>query len=454
MDVLRTKVTSPLFFAKLKNMKTFDKYGVCVPQILLPKNIDIKSWSVIACDQYTQDLNYWKEAAKAAGSKPSALNLIYPEVYLEEADKDERIQKIQQTMKQYLSDGVFADAQEECVYIERKTEYGRTRRGLVLAIDLDKYEWKPDSKALIRATEATVPERIPPRMKIRNGAALEIPHIMLLANDKDDKLIGGLGAGAKKNAPVYDGDLMQNSGHITGWAVKGEEAEKAMQDALEVLYKNGTDKNGDTFLFAVGDGNHSLATAKAVWDANKDKLPADSPVRYALVEVVNIYDTGLTFEPIHRVLFKLDSVELLNTVAKELGGSIVDFSDEASLEKAVSDTGAQGARYGFVYTQNNSTVYKMLDTKITDLAIAALQPCLDKYMTSKGAAKTQIDYIHGSKDVVNLGKKEGSTGILLPPVDKNSFFATINGRGPLPRKSFSMGEASEKRFYVEARRLF
>ena len=145
---------------------------------------------------------------------------------------------------------------------------------------------------------------------------------------------------------------------------------------------------------------------------------------------------------------------MLNTVAKELGGSIVDFSDETSLEKAVSDTGAQGARYGFVYTQNNSTVYKMLDTKITDLAIAALQPCLDKYMASKGAAKTQIDYIHGSKDVINLGKKEDSTGILLPPVDKNSFFATINGRGPLPRKSFSIGEASEKRFYVEARRLF
>ncbi len=441
-------------FARIVFMKAFEKYGVSVPEILLPKNIDLSTWSVIACDQYTQDKAYWEKAAETAKGKPSALNLIFPEVYLGDSGKDERILKIQSTMKSYIDSGVFEDAAEECIYIERKTEYGRTRRGLVLCVDLDKYEWKPDSKALIRATEATVPERIPPRMKIRNGAALELPHIMLLANDPDDCLVGGAGKLSKKNAPVYDGKLMHNSGSITGWAFKGEEAENLLEKSLAKLAEEGTGKDGSTFLFAVGDGNHSLATAKAVWEENKSKLPADSPVRYALVEIVNIYDEGLTFEPIHRVLFNLDSEELLNTAAEKLGGQITDFNDSASLEKAVADKSAKGARYGFIWNESGKTVNKMLQTSITDLAIAALQPLLDEYMNSKGADKTQIDYIHGSKEVIELGNKAQTTGILLPPIVKDSFFATINGRGPLPRKSFSMGEASEKRFYVEARRLF
>jgi len=441
---------------KIDIMKTFEKYGVQVPEILLPKNIDLSTWSVIACDQYTQDLPYWQKAAEISNGKPSTLNLIYPEVYLNgsEEEKNNRIKQIQDQMKSYIDSGVFEGAAEECIYIERKTAYGRTRKGLVLCVDLDKYEWKPDSKALIRATEATVPERIPPRMKIRNGASLELPHIMLLANDAKDALVGGTGALSKKNAPVYDGDLMQNSGHITGWAVKGAEAEALMEKALSDLAAAGTDANGDTFLFAVGDGNHSLATAKAVWEENKSKLPADSPVRYALVEIVNIYDEGLTFEPIHRVLFKLDSEDMLKTVAAKLGGEVVEYNDAASIEKAVADKSAKGARYGFIFTKDGKTSYKMLQTQITDLAIAALQPVLDEYMASKGADKTQIDYIHGSEEVVELGAKDTNTGILLPPIAKDSFFATINGRGPLPRKSFSMGEASEKRFYVEARRLF
>lgn len=438
-------------------MKAFEKYGVAIPQIMLPKNIDMPSWAVVACDQYTQDRAYWQNAAKTAEGKPSSLNLIFPEVYLNDTDKDERIKKIQETMRSYLETGVFEKPEEECVYIERKTAYGRTRKGLVLCIDLDKYEWKPDSKALIRATEATVPERIPPRMKIRNGASLELPHIMLLANDKEDLLVGGAGKIAKKSSPIYNGDLMQDSGHITGWAVKESEAEKTLENALSSLAAAGTDKNGDTFLFAVGDGNHSLATAKAVWEENKASLPSDSPVRYALVEVVNIYDEGLTFEPIHRVLFNLDSEEILRDAAQKLGGTIADISDAATLEKAVSGKSEDGARYGFIFADKKNggkTVFKMLQTPVKDLAIAAMQPVLDEFMKKSGADKTQIDYIHGADKVIELGQKAGNTGILLPPVQKESFFATINGRGPLPRKSFSMGEASEKRFYVEARRLF
>lgn len=437
-------------------MKNFSKFGVQIPGILLPKNIDLKTWAVIACDQYTQEKDYWAKAAEIAGDKPSTLNLIFPEVYLNDADRDERIGKIKRTMRDYLSKDFF-DETEECIYIERKTEYGRTRRGLILAVDLEKYEWKPDSKALIRATEATVPERIPPRMKIRNGAPLELPHIMLLANDPGNVLVGGAEKIAKENQnqPLYDGDLMMNAGHLTGWSVKGEKAEKMLEGALETLYKNGTDSDGNTFLFAVGDGNHSLATAKAVWDDYKKLLPESeketSPVRYALVEVVNIYDKGLTFEPIHRVIFNQDSKNLIDFIQKKLGGEIKSFDDEKKLESFVADKTAKGARFGFV----TKDLFCVLETKITDLAIAALQPVLDEYLDENSKdKKNDIDYIHGTDEVMRLGKKDNSLSILLPPIAKDSFFVTINGRGPLPRKSFSMGEASEKRFYVEARKLF
>ncbi|MBR0032357.1 MAG: DUF1015 domain-containing protein [Treponema sp.] len=435
-------------------MRTFSKFGVQIPQILLPKNIDLKTWSVIACDQYTQDEAYWKRAEKAAEGKPSTLNLIYPEVYLNEDDKDARIKKIQSTMTKYLSDGLFEET-EQAVYIERKTEYGRTRKGLVIAVDLEKYEWKPDSKAFIRATEATVPERIPPRMKIRNGAALELPHIMLLANDENDVLVGGAGKIAKKSSQIYDGELMQGAGKITGWGVKGEQAENAIESALETLAKNGTDADGNTFLFAVGDGNHSLATAKAVWDEHKktisDSEKETSPVRFALVEIVNIYDTGLTFEPIHRVIFNQDAETLINFVKDKLGGEIKSFDSEKELVEFVSDSSAKGARYGFIAGEKMCVI----ETKITDLAIAALQPVIDIYLDAHSKDKKKdIDYIHGTNDVLRLGKKPDALSILLPPIAKDSFFQTINGRGPLPRKSFSMGEASEKRFYVEARKLF
>lgn len=439
-------------------MKTFAEYGVQIPEILLPKNIDLKSWSVIACDQYTQDKPYWKKTAESAASSPSTLNLIFPEVYLNDGDGDERIKKIHETMKSYLDSGIF-ESGEECVYIERKTEYGRTRKGLVLAVDLEKYEWKPGSKALIRATEATVPERIPPRMKIRTGASLELPHIMLLANDPDDLLVGGAGKIAKTSSPVYDGDLMLNSGHITGWAVKGSEAENLLENALSSLAKAGTDKDGNTFLFAVGDGNHSLATAKAVWNEHKKSLSGSelesSPVRYALVEIVNIYDEGLTFEPIHRVIFNHDAGKIILFIEEKLGGEIKNFATEKELEDFISDKTAKGARYGFITTIKGTEKLCALETEITDLAIAALQPVLDEYLDAKSKdKKNDIDYIHGTEDVVKLGKQENAFSILLPPIAKDSFFATINSRGVLPRKSFSMGEASEKRFYVEARKLF
>ncbi len=444
-------------------MKKIEDFGIRVPEILLPKNIDVKSWSVIACDQYTQDLDYWKKAEAEASGKPSTLNLILPEVYLNSPDKAERIGKIRQTMKSYLEEGVFDSPRKSMIYIERKTAFGRMRRGLVTQIDLETYEWKPFSKANIRATEATIVERIPPRMEIRRGAALELPHIMLLVDDKDDLLIGGAGKLVKGKTPVYDGELMCKGGSITGWAVESDSEISAVTDAVSKIADANRAADGSTFLFAVGDGNHSLATAKAVWDEHKEKLLAqgadetalkECPVRYALVEIVNIYDTGLTFEPIHRVIFDCDVKSLILYLADKLEGSVSEIANAAELDAAVK---ASSASFGFAYKSDGQQKYVLLKTGIKELAVARLQPEIDSFLKSStkiDGKAPEIDYIHGNEEVLKLGERDNAVGILLPPIAKDSFFETINGRGPLPRKSFSMGEADEKRFYLECRKLF
>ncbi len=435
-------------------MKKLEDLGLRIPEILLPKNIDLSTWSVIACDQYTQDKDYWKNVEEKAGNKPSTLNLILPEVYLGSPDKADRIKKIRQSMKEYLDTGVFADAKKCFIYLERKTAFGRTRKGLVAQIDLETYEWKPFSKANIRATEATIVERIPPRMEIRKGAPLELPHIMLLVNDKDDLLVGA-NKPTDGRAPIYDGDLMANGGHITGWALESKADIEGVEKALNLIAEKNASPDGSTFLFAVGDGNHSLATAKAVWDEYKKEHPEDkdSPVRYALIEIVNIYDTGLTFEPIHRVIFNIDNEALIKNLAEKLNGNIKTLDDADKVIKTVKDS---WANFGFFYLDSEGKQKNvLLETKIKELAVARLQPEIDAFLKElPDQSKAEIDYIHGTDEVLKLGSKENSLGILLPPIAKDSFFETINGRGPLPRKSFSMGEADEKRFYLECRRLF
>lgn len=446
-------------------MKTFEQMGVKIPEILLPKNLDVSSWSVVACDQYTQDREYWKNAEKEAAGKPSTLNIILPEVYLNDPDKSQRIEKIRSTMKEYISGDVFDPARNGFIFVERTTAYGRVRSGLMACVDLEDYEWKPFSKALIRATEATIVERIPPRMEIRRGAPLELPHIMLLVDDPEKALVEGTGTLVKKNDPVYSGDLMCKSGSIKGWEVSSAEDVEYVRKTLEQLCAKKTKADGSSFLFAVGDGNHSLATAKAVWDEYKASHPdADEncSVRYALVEIVNIYDSGLTFEPIHRVLFNVDSDSLVKDLSEKLKGCVKEVSSFDELETLVKNSKAD---FGFTFLKDGKQKYVLLSTKITDLAVSQLQPVLDEFLKNAPAGhvcddkgcrlvRPEIDYIHGAKEVERLGSQENGTGILLPPVAKDSFFATIDGRGPLPRKSFSMGEADEKRFYLECRKLF
>lgn len=473
-------------------MKNFSEMAIRVPHILLPKNIKLDEWSVIACDQYTQDTSYWQNVKAATHGKHSTYDLILPEIYLSDASKPDYIKKIHETMRKYIDGDVFGDEICNFIYVERKTNFNRVRKGLMCELDLESYDWHRDSLALVRATEATIPERIPPRKEIRTGAPLETPHIMLLANDKHKLLVEGAGNLAKVREPIYEGELMMNGGSIKGWSVASGEETEAVRNSLEKLASENTDTNGNIFLFAVGDGNHSLATAKAVWDDYKKTIPeskwASSNVRYALVEIVNLYDEGLTFEPIHRVVFGADSVALINHIAKKLGGTV---NDCASFDDMAQKVAASTAMFGFVYNDGEKVCYKLMETKINGLAVAQFQPALDEAMAdlsansevsavashstsdraSAGAghsasgatsananhsagAPVSIDFIHGAEEVKRLGKQAGTTAMLLPPIAKDSFFDTIRNCGVLPRKSFSMGEADEKRFYLECRKLF
>ena len=445
-------------------MNVFERCALQTPDILLPnKNIDLTAWSVIACDQYTQDTEYWQKAADIVKDKPSTLHMILPEVYLNTFSGNRRkqeIAKIQAAMNAYLTTGIFAEPLHSMLYIERKTAYNRLRKGIITAIDLEKYDWSPSSKAEIRATEATIVERLPPRMEIRQGAALEMPHIMLLVNDPKRLLIEKTGAAlhASKTQPLYTASLMLNAGSITGWAIPAAYSND-MEQALEQLYTANTEADGSVFLFAVGDGNHSLATAKAVWDVYKEQhggvrqqdgtvlLPKElehSLLRYALVEIVNLYDTGLTFEPIHRVIFKADAQNLIGFLQTKLGGAIIPCTTSAELRNKVEHS---SAAFGFIAPKDS---FVCLDTDTSGLAVSALQPLLDDYIKTH---QLEIDYIHGAEEAFRLPQHKDAVSILLPPIAKDSFFSTIAKQGSLPRKSFSMGEASEKRFYLECRKL-
>ncbi|MCL2318715.1 MAG: DUF1015 domain-containing protein, partial [Treponema sp.] len=383
------------------------------------------------------------------------LNLIFPEVYLEDGSDNARglrIREIRKSMDSYLRGNVFAPPRRSCVYLERSTPWHPKRRGIVLSIDLEQYDWAPESRPLIRSTEGTVKERLPPRMEIRRGAPLELPHILLLIDDEEDRLIPSLGELARKHLPLYETSLMMKAGAVAGWALDTKEAWTVLAEGLEALAgkapgRYGTGVSSGTgssssgaapFLFAVGDGNHSLAAAKAVWEEYKKAHAGEAglmnhPARWALVEVENLYDPGISFEPIHRVIFGAESAELLEALS--------------ILKNIACRQEAPGSR--IIRIQNLSPA----------IATAELQPLLDSFVKQKSYT---IDYIHGEDEVRRLTSgamlppepARKAVGLILPPVQKEGLFKTVAQTGPLPRKSFSMGEAEEKRFYLECRRLF
>ena len=389
--------------------------------ILLPKS-DFQKWAVVACDQYTSEPEYWKEVEKTVGNEPSALNLILPEVYLS-ADNSNRIEKINRTMTDYLENGVFREIENTFIYLEREVTGEKIRKGVVGLIDLENYSYEKGSKALIRATEATVLERIPPRVLIRKDAKLEMPHVMLLIDDPKCTVIEPLEEKINGFEKLYDFGLMQQSGHIKGYSVDDETAEQ-IQNALSALVENTEDK----LLFAVGDGNHSLATAKECYNLNKTENS-----RYALVEIVNIHDTSLEFEPIYRVVFGVEPEKFIENFVTALGGEYF---------------GMDAQKFTCVYGDSKREVSLKPTGK---LAVATLQTYLDEYL--KQNKNVSIDYIHGEDVVYSLCKAENTVGFIFEGMQKSELFDAIKQDGSLPRKTFSMGHAADKRFYIEARKL-
>lgn len=386
--------------------------------ILLPAEKPEK-WAVIACDQYTSEPEYWENVRKTAGDAPSAFNIIFPEAFLGK-NSAEKISKINSVMKSYLEGGVFKEYKNTFVYTERTLKNGKTRRGIVGLIDLDNYSYEKGSKALIRATEATVKERIPARVEIRRGAYLEMPHVMLLCDDPENLLIGGLASNIGNFECLYDFDLMCGGGYIRGFAPDKAAAEALRRHTEELLRKNGGD-----MLFVVGDGNHSLAAAK--------ECAALGGSHYALVEVVNIHDDSLEFEPIYRVLFGVEPEKVIEDFTEKCGGEY---------------RGADAQRFRCVY---GSTEKEISVRPASKLAVGTLQVYLDDYL--KAHKGTEIDYIHGENSLKKLAETRNTLGFLFDGMKKEELFDAVRQDGSLPRKTFSMGEADDKRFYLECRKL-
>jgi hypothetical protein len=438
-----------------KLQRQFKALGLEIPEILLPgPGLELQKWAVIACDQFTQDRGYWEKVKNAAADSPSTLHLIFPEVFLTNDDRRQRIAAIHRLMENYLQDGVFAAPRQGLVYVERDTPFHRGRQGIIAAVDLEQYDWNPSARPLIRSTEGTVPDRLPPRMDIRRNAPLETPHILLLVDDDTGSLLPALAERAKKRQPVYQTELMLNSGGLSGWFLDDEDSLSFFAEGLGELARrsltryatDGIAPNEMPFLFAAGDGNHSLATAKGVWEeykAAQGGLP-EHPCRYALVEIENIYDPAITFEPIHRVIFDIGFDETLRLLSALPGFSSRPAADWAELARLTGEPSG-GNRFGIV----SHNRFALVETSDNGIATANLQPLLDRQMLS-------IDYIHGTEELFRLASagERIATGILLPPVKKSGLFETVARTGPLPRKSFSMGEAEEKRFYMECRKLF
>ncbi len=408
--------------------------------ILLPKLSaeEMTKWAVVACDQYTSEPEYWAKTAEIAGEAPSALKVILPEVYLEAPDAKQRISGINATMQQYLAEDIFTEYKNSLILTVRTQADGKVRTGLVGAIDLEMYDYTKGSTSQVRATEATVASRIPPRVEIRRDAALELPHIMILIDDVKKTVIEPLEARIDTLTKVYDFELMQGGGHLAGYLVDGENA-KAVFAALDALADK-ADFNSrygltgqEVLLYAMGDGNHSLATAKACYEEKKAVGSADAALaRYALAEVVNLHSEALEFEAIHRVIVDVDTADLMAEMTKAL-----------ALEK-----GTDGQSFTIIL--NGEEIQYSIRNQTSNLTVGSLQTFLDSYLAShKGA----IDYIHGDDVVKSLCKAENSIGFLLPSMTKAELFPTVIKDGALPRKTFSMGHAHDKRFYCEARKI-
>lgn len=394
--------------------------AIIIPQIYLPAVDDLGAWATIACDQYTSDGAYWQKLESFVGDKPSTLNLIFPEIYLGDNDS-QRIARINENMRTYLASGVFRPY-TGLVLVERTTRSG-TRTGILLAVDLEEYSFRPASKAPVRSTEATILERIPPRVAIRKDAPIELPHIMLLYDDAYGEVL----AAAERGEKLYDFELNMGGGHVKGTAItNGEEVISQLMRLSRISESVKKYGRAEELLFVVGDGNHSLAAAKQCWDDLKSSLTPEErevhPARFALAEAVNIYDPALRFEPIHRFV-KTDKPDLF----------LKGMPSGGSGRAVVVIDGKRGAVH---FPENIPEGIRALDEYITT------------FITTHGGS---VDYVHGADEVAALSGD--GVGILLPAISKNDLFRLVIEGGNLPRKTFSMGDGDEKRYYIEAKAI-
>lgn len=406
-----------------------DKKVIIADNILLPNTSDMSAWACIACDQFTSEPEYWNELANQVKGKKTTLDLTLPEIYLED-NAELRIEKINQNIKKYLNDGSFVKLDKGFILTVRSTPFVERRIGLMATIDLEEYEYSQKSQSLIRATEGTIEERIPPRLKIRKDADVEFPHIMVLYDDENREITEKLYENRKNYKKVYDFTLNMKGGKIEGYYIDDykEVIEKfySLLDADRLIKKYGKD---DKFLFAVGDGNHSLATAKTHWNNVKKTIPCQArrnhPARYALVELVNVYDEGIYFEPIHRYVFGVDKNEFLKGL-KQVNGGKMRVYDGAMMVNQNGDN-------------DLPTGIRAVDTYIKD------------YIGKNGGT---VDYVHGDENLQKLvDGRNDAVGILFEKLDKGDLFRYVSKNGAFPRKTFSMGEGIEKRYYLEGRRI-
>ena len=409
--------------------------------ILLPVKTDMEKWAVAACDQYTGEPEYWARVENRVGDSPSTLGLILPEVYLEETDVDARIDRIHENMRGMLESGFFRYYSNAMIYVERTQSDGMVRRGIVGAIDLEQYDYHVGSSSSVRATEATVAERIPPRLKVRMGAQIELPHVLVLIDDAERTVIDPCKEIRERTAPIYDTPLMEGGGKIRGYLLDDAQ-KKRVEAALEKLNDNDAfnRKYGisgyPTLLYAVGDGNHSLATAKEYYErlkaANPGKDLSDHPARYALAEIVNLHSRAIRFEAIQRIVMGVDTEKFMREAEKKLG-----LNGELSSQR-------------FIAVVNGSERLCYIHNRTSELSVGSLQDFIDEYLAKNGG---KVDYIHGADVVKQLSKKEGNIGFILPDMQKTELFPTVVKDGALPRKTFSMGHAADKRFYMECRKI-
>jgi len=412
--------------------------------ILLPAECEYRKWAVVACDQYTSQPEYWQRVEGLVGPAPSSLRLILPESCLDGPNVETDIMDINNTMTRYLREGRFKVLEDALIYVERTLRSGKVRRGLVGKIDLEQYDYEPGADTAVRATEGTVMSRIPPRVAVRKNAPIELPHVMLLCDDPQETVIAPLARRTGEMELLYDFDLMEDSGHLRGWLVDaaGKAAVFAALDALNApdafRARYGVGEEAGVLQFAVGDGNHSLATAKECYERQKKYADPSKwealPARYALCEVVDLHDSSLEFEPIHRVLFDVKAKDLLTAMLQAFPGAHMGEGEGHVLR--------------YIWAEGEGAL--TIPHPTAQLPVGTLQSFLDDYLARRGGG---IDYVHGADVAADLGRRAGNMAFLLEPMEKADLFPTVIREGVLPRKTFSMGEACDKRFYLEARKI-